>query len=140
MTESAILLYRPGRMSFERQGRACMPYLKEHDYILVGKADSHADALALVLNQVAKLVVAARAAPDDWRLERLLAEVDPQRPARLEICGGFSSHNPSGLPGHDTEAIVIRMYERGGTADDIVRLLGVAKERVSRILQRSMRR
>jgi hypothetical protein len=136
MAENAILLQRPGRMHWQRQAKACAAYLDEHGYMLVGKADSHADALALVLNGVASVVVAASAAEDDERLEALLAQV-PRVNARFEVC------RPTGRPADQgrshTEEIVRRMGEHGGTTEEIVRLAGIAEGRVRAILRRIRR-
>jgi hypothetical protein len=131
MPENAVLLQRPGPVSLERQVAACIPHLDDNDYILVGKAQSHADALALVLNGAARVVVTARPAEDDWRLERLLAEVE----GRLEVCRASRPHKPPETGhGHDTSEIVVRMADRGATEDQIVEFLGVSLERVRRVL------
>jgi hypothetical protein len=136
MAENVILLQRPGRHSFDRQVRACTPYLDENHYVLVGTAVSHIDAFQLVYSGVAKVVVAVNPADDDWRLERLLDEAG----GRLEICRTGRRRPPVGSPlGHDTEEIVTRMAGRGGTTGEIVRLLGVAEERVRQILRRDRR-
>lgn len=128
----AIFLERPGRLGWERQVAACEAYLAEHRYRLVARVSTHPDAFALVFNGLAKVVVAAKAADDDWRLERLLAQVH----GRLEVARSPQPQKPA-HNGHDTEEIVVRMASRGGTADVIAELLGVAEERVRAIITRT---
>jgi hypothetical protein len=134
MAENVILLVRPGPVHWQRQAAACQPYLDEHDYALVGKAETAADAFRMVFNKIAQVVVAAGPDAEDWRLERLLAEADP--PGRLEICRtNGRRHEPAPL-GHHTDEIVTRMANHGGTTGEIVRLLGIAEERVRAVIDR----
>jgi hypothetical protein len=99
--------------------------------------DSHADAVALVINGAAAKVVAARPAADDWRLEAVLKAAKGQ----LEIAHPSPTHGPDrAANGHDTDEIVTRMAIHGATTGEIVRLWGLAEERVRAIVDQVRRR
>lgn len=129
MAENVILLQRK-HPSLDRQIKACLPYLDEHDYVLIGTAPSRLEALALVYNGAAKVVIATTPADDDWQVKRLLDDAG----GRFEICRESRTRALEG-PGHDTEEIVTRMYSRGGTTREIARLWDLAEDRVRAIIE-----
>lgn len=129
MPENVIFLQRP-TPSLDRQMAVCLPYLDEHDYQPIHIVHSHVDACRLVMAGEAKVVVAAYPDRKDWRLAALLDHAK----GRLEICRELPER--ASPLGHDTEEIIRRMADRGGTTSEIVRLWGAAEERVRRVLRR----
>lgn len=133
MAEDAILLQRPGTVSLERQIAACMPFLIDNEYRLVGYASSHIDAVGLVLAGAAKVVVAATPAGDDDRLRLLLRKAHPH--GRLEVCRpGPSRADRLEL---DTSGVIVFLHDRHRPVDEIASVLRTPPERVQATIYRS---
>jgi hypothetical protein len=130
LAENVILLQRSGPVHWQRQVAACAAYFNENDYALVGKAESHADAMQMVFNGIAKVVVAAWPAGDDWRLGRLLDEIG----GRFEICRQ-SPTGPDRL-GVDTSGVIRYLSRRDQPTEEIASFLKVSVNRVMRALRR----
>lgn len=130
MAENVILLQRPGPVHWQRQVAACQPYLDEHHYVLVGKAETAADAFQLAFDGLAKIIVAAWPDAEDWRLGRLMDEID----GRFEVC----RPGPNGADrlGVDTSGVIAFLHDRGRPIGDIASFLRVAPERVRRAISR----
>jgi hypothetical protein len=89
------------------------------------------------MKKFAQVVVAARPADDDWRLEAVLAQVD----GRLEVARPSPAPRPERpANGHDTDEVVARMASHGATTGEIARYWGAAEERVRAIVDRVRRR
>lgn len=130
----AILLVRSSGVSWERQYAACRTYVERHGYEIVATARSEEDVVGLLRDGAAEVVVAAYDVSGDDHLRSL---VESAR-GRLEYCRTpRRSPPPEPEPaGPGTDEIVRRMARRGGTVDEIVRLLGLPLERVRAILRR----
>lgn len=134
-----IFLIRRGTVSWERQYAACHDYVERHGYEIVATARKDDDVISLLRAHLAEVVVAAYDLAGDGRLRGLIAHAG----GRLEYCRPQRHHPPPPAEpepeaeqlGHDTGEIVRRMARRGGTVDEIVRLLGVPIERVTQILR-----
>jgi hypothetical protein len=125
MSELAILLSRPGGVSWERQAHACMPYMDEHEYRLAGVAHSDNDAEVLARAISAPVVIAAYSGPTDRRLRALLGKAG----VRLEYC----REQPRADDGEiDTRELIIGLYCRGTEPSVIAEVLRVPLARVKR--------
>lgn len=125
MAERAILLRRPGEVSWERQAHACMPYMDEHEYRLAGVAHSDDDAVVLVRAISAPVVIAAYSEPTDRRLRALLGAVG----GRLEYCRE-QPHTDDGEI--DTSELIVGLYRRGAEPSLIAEVLRIPLARVKR--------
>lgn len=125
----AVLLQRPG-VDWERQYAACRPYAERHGYVIVSITDDPDAALALLESGDAHVIVAAIDRPNDAELARLARGAG----GRLEYCRP-PRHRPKPAGDPDAE-VVLRMASRGGSVEEIARLLGVPLERVVGILRR----
>lgn len=114
----------------QRQFAACRPYVERHGYVIVSVTNDPDAALALLESDVAQVIVAAIDRPNDGELARLAQGAG----GRLEYCRA-PRRRPRPPADPDAE-IIVRMATRGGTEDEIVRLLGVPAERVREILRR----
>jgi hypothetical protein len=126
--ERAIVLHRPGRISWDRQVRACMAYAGQHGYELGSVVRSKDEAVRLIREGLAKLVLAATAVDDDGPF----AQAVELAGGRLEYCRGRPRRPPVE---RDTEEIVRRLSRHEETSGDIAKLLGLPLQRVRDILR-----
>jgi len=129
--ERAIVLHRPGRIGWDRQVRACMAYASQHGYELGSVVRCKDEAVRLIRDGLAKLVLAAAAADDDGPF----VEAVEAAGGRLEYCRGRSLRPAEDRPGRDTAEIVRRLSRHEETSGEIAKLLGLPLQRVRDILR-----
>lgn len=128
MSERAIIVRRPGEIGWERQVASCLRYIARQSYRLQSVTLTEADAVSLVRMHFASVVIAAVGGPDDDRFRMLVEDAG----GRFEYCRRLASRLDFG----DTGELVIRMFRRGGTPEQIAQLLGVALTSVRAIIRR----
>lgn len=129
-TTAAVLLYRPGRISWHRQYLACLPYLMAKGYEIASIAQDEADAIALVRMGVAVVVVAV-ARDGDEDLRGIIEDAG----GRLECCRSARLYGRR-PPRSSTDDLVTRMFEAGLTTDQIVKITQKPRRRIRTILDR----
>ena len=129
--EKAIVLHRPGRIGWDRQVRACMAYAGQHGYELAGVVRSKDDAVRLVRDGLAALVIAAAEGDDDEQF----AEAVRSAGGRLEYCRGRRRRPSEEASGRDSSEIAQRMHELGESTEEIARMLRLPVQRIRDLLR-----
>lgn len=124
--ERVLFLERSGDLGVMRQMAVCQRWALDNHCEIASVVHREVDAVALVRLGEATRVVAALVGPDDDRLRMLLDDAGGE----LRYCRRIPDRRE-----HDTGAIVVRMFRRGGTAEQISQLLGVGLARVRQIIR-----
>jgi hypothetical protein len=138
---TALICVRQGPIPAYKQIEVCLAHALERGWrVSIVPAGAWRQAVSLIRDaqgsgQHSVLLMAYR----DDGAEQIVRAVEDVGGV-VEFCHPERLRAPPVLPGHDTDEIVIRMHERGGTTAEIVRLLGVAEGRVRAILGRVRRR
>jgi hypothetical protein len=134
----ALIYIQPGRVSVHKQTQLCLRYAMERGWsFAIVPAGAWRQAVQLIREgQATTLLLAYR----DKHTEEIVQAVAAAG-GSVEICrpGRSGRQDSSPRAGQTTDAIVW-MAKHGGTTGEIVRLLGVAEERVRPILDRLRRR
>lgn len=135
MSMIALIYVHHGSVAAHKQIQLCLEYALARGWpISIVPAGAWREAVRLIREGRASVLLMAYS---DKRDREIVREVEDAG-GSVEFCrpGG-----PGDAPaGHDTEEIVLRMHGRGGTIEQIVRLLGVAEGRVRQILHGTRRR
>jgi hypothetical protein len=135
MGTKALIYVQSGDVSVGKQTTECLRYAMAHGWsFAIVPAGALREAVRLIREGQATLLLLAYG---DEHLSEIVQAVE-EAGGSVEVCHpGHAGRAPAGqVP----DAMVIRMAEHGGTPEEIVRLLGVAEDRVRRILDRTRRR
>jgi hypothetical protein len=138
-TSALIYIQPPGRVSVRQQTRECLKHATRNNYafgLLRAGADLD-EALQLIREGQRNMLLLAYRPDNGGEIEQRVREAGGQ----VEYCRP-PRERPDSSPraGHNTEEMIRRMADHGGTTGEIVRLLGVAEERVRPVLDRLRRR
>ena len=131
----SALIYVHGTVAAHKQVQLCLEYALARGWrISIVPAGAWREAVRLVREGRARIVLMAYM---DDQAKEIVREVEAAG-GTVEVChAGGPPLAGEKLGGHDTDEIVLRMHDRGGTSGEIVRLLGVAEGRVRQILRRA---
>jgi hypothetical protein len=135
MVTKALIYVQMGGVSAHKQTQMCLHYAMARGWsFAIVQAGAWQEAVRLIRENLADvLLLAYRDASTDE-----IVEAVEDAGGTVEICR--KTRATVVQTGHGTEEIVNRMAERGGTTEEIVRLLGVGEGRVRAILRRMRRR
>jgi hypothetical protein len=137
----ALIYIQPGSVSVHKQTQLCLRYAMEPGWsFAIVPAGAWRQAVQLIREgQASTLLLAYR----DKHTEEIVRAVEAVG-GSVEICrpgrSGRSGRPESSPPAGQTTDAIVWMATHGGTTGEIVRLLGVAEERVRPILDRLRRR
>lgn len=134
----ALIYIQPGSVSVHKQTQICLRYAMERGWSFgIVPAGAWRQAVRLIGERQADVLLLARR---DEHSDEIVQAVEDAG-GQVEFCRDERPERPVGVPpGHNTEEIVVRMADHGGTTGEIVRLLGVPAGRVRGILDRFRRR
>lgn len=142
MSMIALIYVHHGTVAAHKQIELCLAYALAKGWgISYVRPGAWREAVRLIREGRARVLLMAYLDDQSREIVRAVEEVG----GSVELChAGHAAGRPpltgETLGGHDTGEIVLRMHERGGTIEQIVRLLGVAEGRVRQILQGTRRR